>query len=320
MSQATETTVAIACQGGGSHTAFTAGVLREILQNRPDEYRIGALSGTSGGAMCAALAWDGLRRDDVRGARDRLQGFWHDVAADSFWEQFVNDTTLWSSRLTGEFGSFGTSPYYHWGSVWARRELRETIERYVEFDGSASDSPPRLFVGAVNVESGSFEVFADGEAGTDALLASAAVPTLFRAVEIDSYGHWDGLFSQNPPIRHFTSEVPADQKPDQIWIVRINPDERREIPRSLNDIADRRNELSGNLSLEQEKHMIRSINDLVDEGVIDDDRYKHIELREVELDVDLDVHSKLDRSPAFLEKLMERGEAKASEFWSADDG
>ncbi len=269
--------------------------------------------------MCATIVRDGLRRDDVQGAIDRLNGFWHDVATESFWERLVDDTTLWSSRITGESGSFGTSPYFHSMSVWAQRELRATIERYVEFDGAASDSPPHLFVGAVNIESGSFEVFVDDEEGASALLASTTLPNLFRAVEIDSYGHWDGLFSQNPPIRHFTSEVPADQKPDQIWIIWITPDERREIPRSLNDIADRRNELPGDLSLKQEKHMIRSINDLIDEGVIDDNRYKHIELREIELDMELDIYSKLDRSPTFLENLMERGEAKASEFWSSDD-
>ena len=317
MSGSTGTTVAVACQGGGSHTAFTAGVLRGILRERPEEYEIGALSGTSGGAMCAAIAWDGLRRDDPQGAADRLEGFWEDVVADAPWDRFVNDAALLGSRLTAEFGTFGVSPYRHGGSTSAQRRLRETVERHVRFDDDAPSSPPHLFVGAVNVESGSFEVFTDGEDGSAALLASAAVPTLFRAVEIDGAGHWDGLFSQNPPVRHFVSEVPPEEKPDEVWIVRINPVRRDEIPQSLDDIADRRNELSGNLSLEQELHMIRSVNDMIEEGVIDDERYRRIDLREVELGADLDVQSKLDRSREFIEGLIRRGEARASEFWTA---
>jgi NTE family protein len=316
MVENSETTVAIACQGGGSHTAFTAGVLRAILQGLPNEYEIGALSGTSGGSMCAALAWDGLRRGDTQGAIDRLEAFWDDIAAETPWDQFVNDAALLSSRLTAEFGTFGVSPYLHGGSVAAQRQLRETIERHVRFD-DAPAAPPHLFVGAVDVESGSFEVFVDGEAGSSALLASAAVPTLFRAVKLDDAGHWDGLFSQNPPIRHFVSEVPPEDKPDEIWIVRINPVAWDETPRSLDDIADRRNELAGNLSLAQEIHMIESINDLIDDGVIDDERYKPIGLREINLDMELDVQSKLDRNRDFLEDLMERGEAKATEFWTA---
>jgi NTE family protein len=101
MSDTTPTTVAVACQGGGSHTAFTAGVLRETLRSLPEEYEIGSLSGTSGGAMCAALAWDGLRRDDVAGDIDRLGAFWEDVAAAAPWERLLNDVALWGSRFAG---------------------------------------------------------------------------------------------------------------------------------------------------------------------------------------------------------------------------
>ena len=163
-------------------------------------------------------------------------------------------------------------------------------------------------------------MFRDGEEGSAALLVSPAIPTLFRAVEIDGSDHWDGLLSQNPPIRHVTSEVPAAQKPDEIWNVRINPVARPATPRSLADIADRRNELAGNISLEQEIHMLTAVNDLIATGVIDDDRYKHIELREIELGLALDVHSKIDRDRRFLERLMARGESAAEAFWhpSAD--
>lgn len=102
----------------------------------------------------------------------------------------------------------------------------------------------------------------------------------------------------------------------EIWIVRIDPTAREGTPGGLDDIADRRNELAGNLSLEQEKHVIESINDLVESGTIDHERYKRIDLREIELDVDLDIHSKLNRDPDFLETLMDRGAEVADRFWT----
>lgn len=101
-----------------------------------------------------------------------------------------------------------------------------------------------------------------------------------------------------------------------IWIIRINPLETSETPRSLDDIADWRNELSGNLSLKQEKHVIESINELIAEGIIDHDRDTSIALREIELDGELDLHSKLDRNPEFLQTVMDRGAANASDFWT----
>lgn len=316
MGERNKTTVAVACQGGGSHTAFTAGVLKEIVRNKPRKYEITALSGTSGGAMCAALAWDGLRRDEPEGAIERLEDFWNEIGAHAPWEQFTNDVALWSRRFTSEFGEFRVSPYWHSLSTVARRQLREAIERQIHFDDTAPTAPPRLFIGAVDAKSGSFEVFTDGEDGTKSLLASAALPYLFRAVDIDGKSYWDGLFSQNPPIRQFTTGVPADQKPDEIWIIRINPIETSETPRSLSDITDRRNELAGNLSLEQEKHMIESINDLIAEDVISHEQYKHIDLHEITLDLDIDYHSKLNRDPEFLQTLMDRGVATASDFWA----
>jgi len=318
------TPIAVACQGGGSHTAFTAGVLQGVLEQRPPEYEVVALSGTSGGAICAALAWDGLRRDSVEGAVDRLDAFWTEIAARDPWDRLLNATTQWGSRATSEFGSVGVSPYYHVGSVVARRRLRRAIERHVGFDDPVRGSPPNLYVGAVDVQSGRFETFVDGEGGADGLLASAAVPTVFRAAPVTledrTEYYWDGLFSQNPPIRQFVSEVPVEAKPEEIWIVRINPERRPDTPRSLDDIADRRNELSGNLSLRQEMHTIETVNELIDEGVITDERYKRIRFRELELSAALDVHSKLNRDRCFLEWLRERGRAQADELWAPETG
>lgn len=345
MSERDTRTVAIACQGGGSHTAFTAGVLREILESSPPEYTITSLSGTSGGAICATIVWDGLRRGEPDRALDRLESFWADIAASSPLERYSNTLSVWSSRLTEEFttGTFNVSPYLNPFTSAFVREFRNTIDQHIQFEDPVPVAPPHLFIGSVNVESGSFVVFTDNENGstplkirddqTDetaplqdgvkALLASAAIPQLFRAVEIEGVtgereGHWDGQFSQNPPIRQFTMPDEVDDKPDEIWIVRLFPRETADIPTSLGDIVDRRTELSGNLSLQQEIHMIESINDLIAEGVIDDEAYKHIELKEIELGIDQDRHSKLNTDPSFLQMLMDRGTAAASDFWTTD--
>ncbi|WP_435364122.1 patatin-like phospholipase family protein [Haloarchaeobius sp. DYHT-AS-18] len=330
------TTIAVACQGGGSHTAFTAGALKRIVEDCPAEYDLVAVSGTSGGGICALVAWAGLAADQPVTAVSNLTAFWRDIAAESYAEAVANDWSLASQRLMSEFGSVGISPYYNPTADVGQRRLRETILGHCDVSGAfEADDAPALFLGAVDVEGGDFTVFTTDEArvtakpetfrlvetaeqAADAALASAAVPTIFEAVEIDGRYYWDGLFSQNPPIRHFTSGVDVSAKPDEIWIVRVDPkamdpDTRDVPPRSMLDITDRRTELSGNLSLEQEKHTIETVNGLLD-GNPD---YKEIQLREVVLRKNLDAYSKLDRDPEFLADLQARGYDRADEFWTA---
>ena len=171
---------------------------------------------------------------------------------------------------------------------------------------------PRLVVGTVDINGGCFEAFADADVSADVLLASAAVPDLFEAVEMNGHWHWDGLFSQNPPI-HELMEVPAERKPDELWVVQNNPQRRDGEPKSLLEIADRRNELSGNLSLNQELRFLERVNDWVAEGKLDDS-YRHVEVRRIELGRALSCSSKLDRSPDFLEDLFETGREHARAF------
>ena len=118
-----------------------------------------------------------------------------------------------------------------------------------------------LLVGAANVLSGEFKAFSSrrDRINAEMILASAAIPTLFKAVHTDGGVYWDGLFSQNPPVR----ELP-DAKPNEIWVIQINPETSASEPKSMPEITDRRNELSGNLSLYQDIHSIRTVNGLVD--------------------------------------------------------
>jgi NTE family protein len=310
--------VAIACQGGGSHTAFTAGVLKKILkeQEQDGRYEIIGLSGTSGGAICALLTWYGLLTNDKDKAVKLLDSFWRDISARSFDDMLLNEWVVWSARLHGITPSLDISPYYY--PPVAQERMRGILNKLVDFDKLGTlvnDSSPDLLVGAADVLSGEFKVFWNPEINADAILASAAIPTLLRAIRTDGKVYWDGLFSQNPPIRSFIEDANIHEKPDEIWIIQINPQTRHYEPKSIREIEDRRNELSGNLSLYQEIDFIENVNKWVDAGYLPDDQYKPIKVRWIErLEEDLDVASKLDRSPEFINHLMNHGEEQATKF------
>src|ERR687893_1150094 len=198
------------------------------------------------------------------------------------------------------------------------------LERRVNFGGvgvQPEGSYPMLLVGAVDVISGEFRTFNSrrDRISPETILASAAIPTLFRSVHLDDGGaYWDGLFSQNPPVNQLT-----DERPDEIWVIQINPKELETEPRSVLEIADRRNELSGNLSLYQELRSIEKIDQLLEEGLLSrDGKYKQIVVRVIELSRSrfarsLGTASKLNRDPRFIEDLMSHGEAQAEEFLAA---
>ncbi len=307
--------LAIACQGGGSHTAFTAGVLKRILKDLPEKYEIMALSGASGSAICALLAWYGLLQNDREKAVKLLESFWEANSADTFEEQLLNNWVLATSQLQGFGLALTVSPYFY--PPWAGEKLRRLIEAHVDFDGLedlVKPSSPGLLVGAVEVLSGEFRVFDSRSSviSADAILASAALPTLFRAVNIEGEVFWDGLFSHNPPVRDFLADRPLSEKPDEVWIVQINPERRDSEPTSMLEIADRRNELAGNLSLNQEISFIEAVNKLVDH--LPADEYKPVTVRRIEMLRDLDHVSKLDRSPRFIRGMIAYGEERTREF------
>lgn len=313
------TRVAIACQGGGSHTAFTAGVLGRLLREREDRaFEPVAFSGTSGGAVCATAAWYGLLDGDTERAIETLEGIWRDLSARSAVDWMTNEWTVGVAEFADRGGPIlNLSPYHTPFSSIARSRFLELLEDHIDFErvpGLAADADLDLIVGAADVIEGEFRTFRGEDVTSETLLASAAIPTLFEAVEIDGHWYWDGLFSQNPPIRDFltTPDEVAD-KPDEIWIVQINPKRREEVPRSVEGITNRRNELAGNLSLYQEVEFIEQVNDWVEDGVLSGE-YKRVNVEFIELDVELSASSKLDRDPEFIDRLMQRGARRAERF------
>ena len=310
--------VAIACQGGGSHTAFTAGVLKKLLKEKVEgkhDYEVVALSGTSGGAICALLTWYGLLMNDTNRAVELLDSFWRDNSASSLQDRLVNDWLLWTNRFFENTGGMPTiSPYYY--PSRGQDLLRSLLEKHVDFgriNNLVKQSSPLLLVGAANVLSGEFKAFSShrDKINADMILASAAIPTLFRAVHTDGSVYWDGLFSQNPPVRELPDAVP---KPNEIWVIQINPETSESEPKLMPDITDRRNELSGNLSLYQEIHFIKTVNKWVEEGSLSGTKHEVIDIKWIQMLRDLDSASKLNRDPSFVQKMMAYGEEQAEKF------
>ena len=268
------------------------------------------LSGTSGGAVCAALAWSGLIGGGPAEAVHRLLGFWKDLEAQDWLDAAVNVWGQWLARLPV---SAEVSPYLY--EPMAEGRLRQLLRRHVVFEtlprSAAARASPKLLVGATEIRTGHRVIF-EGETLTeDDIIASAAIPPLFRAVPMGQHLYWDGLFTTNPPIREFT-----DLRPDEIWVVQINPQKRAQEPVAMSDIVDRRNELAGNLSLGQELYFVEKINALLAQFPVLKERYAPIQVRVVELGVpDLDYPSKLDRSSAFIQELVLDGRKRASQFF-----
>jgi NTE family protein len=307
--------VAIACQGGGSHAAFAAGVLLRLLDpERRDRFQLVALSGTSGGAMCAALAWRGLVAGGPNEAKERLVGFWRDLEVHDVIDAIANFWGVWAARLPV---SVEVSPYLY--DPPAEPRLRALLHAHLDLDGLPKDparrGPPKLLIGATDLLNGDRVIFPGESLTYDDLIASAAVPPLFRAVSADGHLYWDGLFATNPPVREFTD---LDERPDEIWVVQINPQRRENEPRSMKEIVDRRNELAGNLSLGQELYFVDKINQLIATHSALTANYKTIRIRVVELEAEgLDYPSKLDRASPLIESLVAAGRERADWFFDA---
>lgn len=306
------TRVAIACQGGGSHTAFTAGVLQRFMEGLPDDIELVALSGTSGGAICAALAWDGLLHDDRARAARKLVSFWQAMSARDPWDRLMNQALMTMMGLRDMMVLPEVSPYRL--PTWGEDRFRQVVADHLDFDElrplARQPGAPILRVGAVEVLTGHFEAFSGDELSADVLLASAGIPEFFRAVHLPERGvFWDGLFSQNPPIHDL-----LDQVLDELWLIQINSSTWSRVPTETHEIMDRRNALSGNLSMEQELAFIDFLNRSIRAGRLTGTGLRPIRVSRIVLDRELGYRTKLDRRPELIEELMEYGRAKARWF------
>jgi len=310
----------LALQGGGSHGAFTWGVLDRLLEEK--QVRIAGISGTSAGAMNAAVLADGWVDGAADGARAALERFWQRVSQAAALSPLQRSPL---DRLMGRW-SLDTSPAYLAMDLMSRvfspydlnrsgfNPLRGILAEIVDFDRLAR-SPIKLFVTATKVRTGRGRIFRNGEITPDVLLASACLPTMYQAVEIDGEAYWDGGYVGNPTITPLVRESDAH---DTI-LVQINPTERPETPRTAVEILNRLNEISFNSPLAKELRMIALLRQVADPGTGEGARWAQMRTHRIKSDmlVELGASSKLNAEWEFVSMLRAEGRRAASEFLDA---
>ncbi|HMR33568.1 MAG TPA: patatin-like phospholipase family protein [Geminicoccaceae bacterium] len=315
--------VDLALQGGGAHGAFTWGVLDRLLEESWLE--IEAFSGTSAGAMNAAVLVDGHAAGGRDGARAALEGFWRavsDAALMSPFQRHPIDVLLgrWTldnspTFVAADLASRMFSPYDL--PVGASNPLGDILAARVDFERLAK-APIKLFVTATNVRTGRGRVFRNADITPDTLLASACLPTLFQAVEIDGEAYWDGGYSGNPTLTPLVREC----KSDDTILVAINPVERPGTPRTARDILNRLNEISFNSVLLKELRMAALLRQTADPGSDEGRHWAGMRLHLVrsELMSELAASSKLNAEWAFLSMLRDEGRKSAETFLAEHGG
>jgi NTE family protein len=310
----------LALQGGGSHGAFTWGVLDRLLEE--SSLRIAGISGTSAGAMNAAVLADGWTKGGAEGARAALHQFWQRVSRAAALSPLQRSPL---DRLMGRW-TLDMSPAYLAMDLMTRvfspydlnlpsfNPLRGILAESIDFNRLAR-SPIRLFVTATKVRTGRGRIFRNGEITPDVLLASACLPTMYQAIEIDGEAYWDGGYVGNPTITPLVRESDAH---DTI-LVQINPTERPETPRSAMEILNRLNEISFNSPLAKELRMIALLRQVADPGTGEGARWAQMRTHRIKSDLlaTFGVSSKLNAEWEFVSLLREEGRRATSEFLDA---
>lgn len=311
------TLIDVALQGGGSHGAFAWGVIDRMLEE--EWIQLDGISGTSAGAMNAAVLAHGLLVGGRQGARDALSAFWNKVGEAARFSPFQR-TPL--DVLLGRW-DLDASPMYLMADMMARmvspyqlnpggtNPLRQILEDVVDF-ARLPESPVRLFITATNVRTGRARIFRNADITPDVLLASACLPTMFQAVEIDGEHYWDGGYTGNPTLTPLVREC---QSHDTI-LVQINPIVRDAVPTSARDILNRLNEVSFNAPLLKELRMIAVLRQVADPGHTEGALWAEMRIHRItspKLDA-LGSSSKVNAEIAFLHLLRDEGRAAADKF------
>ncbi len=314
----------LALQGGGAHGAFTWGVLDRLLDE--DWIEVAAISGTSAGALNGAAFKAGWHIDGRAGARAVLDALWSrvgrlgDLRMTAWMQPFWAMGRIWDEALEAVMpvsaqgiAAQVVSPYA-WGGAW-QNPLAPVVADF-DFTAVCAGDGPRLFVGATNVRTGRARIFTGTDLSPDALLASACLPTVFQAVEIDGEHYWDGGYSGNPALWPLYEAG----LPDDVLIVQINPIRRDALPLSPLDIQNRINEISFNAALLGELRAINFVKRLIAEGRMERGRMKDVRLHMIADDAvmtGLSATSKLSPSPWLVLHLKEAGHMAADAFLSA---
>jgi NTE family protein len=314
--------VALALQGGGSHGAFTWGVLDRFLEEAA--INIIGVTGTSAGALNAAALVDGMVAGGRDEARRRLRQFWEATGKIPGFGSF-----LWpmSGESAAALNLERTPVYWAWQTIcralspyqsnpFNYNPLREPLTKLIDFDRLRTQQDIRLVVAATNVRTARRRVFTNKDVSVDSLLASACTPQLLPAVEIDGEAYWDGGFTGNPALAEMMRTLPDCD----LAIVRIDPFVREEVPRSIENIFHRTVEISFNSTFWLELGALAVISSFVDEGLLSAERFRRTRIHMIDANPALAKFapsSKLNNYPALLEYLFDLGRQTA-DVWLAE--
>ncbi len=309
----------LALQGGGTHGAFTWGVLDRLLED--DRVDIEAISGTSAGAMNGVIVTDGLMEAGKEGARQALDRFWQaisDTAQFSPLKRTLFDVMAgnWNLDNSPNFRLFElmellASPYQL--NPLNINPLRDLLALHVNFERVRSCNLIKLFVSATNVRNGRVKLFDKTELTLDMVMASASLPYLFQAMEIDREAYWDGGYMGNPVLYPFAYHCTSKD----VVLVQVNPIERRAIPKTAQEILNRINEITFNGSLMKELRAIEFVGRLLDSESLEPARYKKMLIHAINAEEELEpfnTSSKFNAEWSFLIHLRDLGR-KAAERW-----
>jgi NTE family protein len=313
----------LALQGGGAHGAFTWGVLDHLLAD--GRLAIEGISGASAGAMNAIMLADGLARGGPQEAQKRLAEFWRAASLGgnlpplqravvdrmlSFLPIEGTPVQAWLDALSQLYSPYDVNPLNI-------NPLRDLIERFVDFEAVRNCEALQLFITATNVYTGRLHVFSRKKISAQAIMASACLPNLFRAVEIDGVPYWDGGYLGNPVIFPFFRTTDTED----VLVVQINPLVRHSVPTSAQEIMNRVNEITFNSSLLDEFRAIEFVGRLIDQHRLPRGRgpgqYRRINVHRIVLDSEgkaFTAASKLSNDYEFFEMLRDNGRRAARRF------
>ncbi|WP_026998660.1 patatin-like phospholipase family protein [Eisenibacter elegans] len=312
-------TIDLALQGGGSHGAFTWGVLERLLEVR--SLVIEGVCGTSAGAMNATIMAYGLHTGGRPGAIKLLGKFWKRIAdANQFSLLRPGWVDLWLSN-----GRMDYSPYYYASDFFTQlfspyqfnpldyNPLKDLLEEFVDFEVLRGSDAMKLFICATNVRTARAKIFDNSELSAEAVLASACLPHLFKAIEIDGEAYWDGGYMGNPPIYPLIDNTETED----IMLVQINPIYIKNIPRTAVEIRDRVNTLSFNASLMHEMRRINFIQKNLHLGLSTHDKLRNLFIHLISPEEEMDglgISSKYNTRWEFLLRLRQLGRKMADQW------
>ncbi len=304
----------LALQGGGAHGAFTWGVLDRLM--RDGRIFIDGISGTSAGAMNGVVFTDGFIKGGRQGAIDSLGEFWKKVSEGAIMPSWA--TTPWFGQSDENRWNVDNTPAFMMADFMSRmfspyqinpldlNPLRDILEAQIDFERLRKRKDIKLYVSATNVRTCKLKVFRTNEMSAQALMASACLPLLFRAVEIDGEEYWDGGYLANPAIAPLIQECVSKD----VVIVQINPMNRPEAPTTAREILNRINEISFNATLVREMNGIATVSNLIKQGKLKDSPFHSVNFHIIEAQdamSHLGASSKFNADWKFLQYLYDLG-------------